>query len=172
MNSAYSVGFLKYPAVPSSRTESRSRSESDDDITSTCAAWQRLLSRRCFRTSAPVFFGRFRSRRTRAGHGAFGSASAASKKVVAAYPSRTTWTFATTWALFSASRIRKTSVLLSSTMRMSRTFWPASSGREREMESRSFSGFGFDPDPPMITFHNSLAEGKSNAGSRILIARV
>jgi hypothetical protein len=81
MNSAYSVGFLKYPAVLRSRTEARSRSESDDVTMSTFAALHRALSRKCFKTSAPLFLGRFRSRRMTSARGACGSASAESKKI-------------------------------------------------------------------------------------------
>ena len=39
-----------------------------------------------------------------------------------------------------------------------------SSDGEREAEGRSSSGFGFDPDPPMIPVHDSLTDGQSDAG--------
>ena len=39
-----------------------------------------------------------------------------------------------------------------------------------EAEGRSLSEFGFDPDPPLIPFHDPLTDSQSNAGTRIFLA--
>jgi len=43
---------------------------------------------------------------------------------------------------------------------------------ECEVEGRSFSGFGFDPDPPMVSTHDPLRERQPNASAGIFIVGV
>src|SRR5579875_825761 len=76
-------------------------------------------------------------------------------------------------AAWIASRTRKTSARLSSTSRITRDVGcGAVSERDGEAENRSCSGFGFHPNSAMVSLHNPLADGESNAGSGILVSTV
>ena len=164
-------GFLKYAATLRRSAIARSDGTSDDDTITTVECVQRRLARICFNTSSPLVFGKFKSRRIRCGQGALSQASVASKYFVAACPSGNTTISASIPHRFSASRIKNTSVLLSSTIKI-RGFTIASSNWEREVEIGSFSGFGFDPNAPIVKFHDALTDGQPNAGTRVLIAGV
>src|SRR5262249_38743631 len=111
------------------------------------------------------------SRRIRSGTGAWGSASARSKNPIAFSPSSSSYNSAVIAACASALRISTASALLSSTI----TIWrrrAVSSDRDGEAEIRSLAGLGFDPDPAMITFDNSLTDRESDTGPRVSVCAV
>ena len=68
--------------------------------------------------------------------------------------------------------MRNTSVLLSSTTRISGAMALDHASGKVKWKADPASRFGFDPDPPIMAFHNPLAEGKSNSRAGILIACV
>src|SRR6185437_5848450 len=72
-------------------------------------------------------------------------------------------------SLRNAFRISVLSALLSSMMRMWFRRPTASSDGDREEEIGSFSGFGFHPDPPIITLDDALADSQSDTRSRIVV---
>jgi hypothetical protein len=142
MNSESSDGLRKYPFAPRASISSRSRLESEDVTTRTSASLQRELARSFLSMSSPLKRGILMSSRMRSGRGDALSASTCSKNRIAFSPSSATWICASTPDAFSARRIRATSDLLSSAIRICQDL-PVFvlSDWQREVELRSASGF-------------------------------
>src|SRR5580698_1248917 len=71
-----------------------------------------------------------------------------------------------------AMRIRVTSGRLSSTISTCSRGDLSSSERDRETEGRTASGFGFDPDPPMMALNDAHTNGKTDSRSGVTVTIV
>src|SRR5580698_640746 len=140
------------------------------------------LFRRCWRTSMPPTFGRFKSRRTSAGHAGFSARAKSLKYRNASSPLLAMRRLSLRPDRAIASLITNTSVGLSSTSKTVRGSAEVSeldcetlsaAREEGEAEGGSSARRGLlQPDTAAVLLHDTLANRQSNAAARVLITAV